>query len=99
MRANVGFDLECDAFDGDWQRVSGTTPCPVCGGLEDCRTHVEEAFACCLRRPSDWRLDNGGWLHRITAAPALRAPVVAAAGLARIAGERRLAEAPSGVAS
>ena len=66
MRANVGFDLECDAFDGDWQRVSGTTPCPVCGGLEDCRTHVEEAFACCLRRPSDWRLDNGGWLHRIT---------------------------------
>jgi len=47
--------------------VTGTTPCPICGGEGDCRTHSDEAFACCVQRPSDWRLSNGGWLHRLDA--------------------------------
>lgn len=51
--------------DGDWNRVTGSAPCPVCGGDVDCRTHSEEAFVCCVQRPSDWRLSNGGWLHRL----------------------------------
>ena len=57
-----------NALDGDWNRVSGTTPCPICGGEEGCRTHSDEAFACCVHHPSDWRLNNGGWLHRVDAA-------------------------------
>ena len=51
--------------DGDWNRVSGVTPCPICGSEADCRTHADEAFACCVQQPSEWRLTNGGWLHRI----------------------------------
>jgi hypothetical protein len=54
-----------DGLDGDWDRVTGSAPCPICGGGADCRTHSNEAFACCVQRPSEWRLNNGGWLHRI----------------------------------
>jgi hypothetical protein len=54
-----------NGLDGDWNRVTGTTPCPICGGDADCRTHSDEAFACCVQRPSEWRLNNGGWLHRV----------------------------------
>lgn len=54
-----------NALDGDWSRVSETSPCPICGSDRSCRTHVDEAFACCVQRPSDWRLTNGGWLHRV----------------------------------
>ena len=56
-----------NGLDGDWIRVSRTAPCPVCGGAADCRTHSEEAFACCVQQPSEWRLNNGGWLHRVVA--------------------------------
>jgi hypothetical protein len=59
MRANV------QALDGDWNRVTGAEPCPVCGGPTECRLHSDESFACCVRQPSDWRLENGGWLHRV----------------------------------
>jgi hypothetical protein len=58
-----------DGLDGDWERVTVTAPCPICGGDAGCRTHSNEAFACCVQRPSDWRLNNGGWLHRIAAGP------------------------------
>jgi hypothetical protein len=58
-------DVVSQSLDGDWERVSGATPCPICGGADECRTHADEAFACCVQRPSDWRLSNGGWLHRI----------------------------------
>lgn len=61
MRSNFG----SENLDGHWNRVSGVTPCPVCGGRAECRTHADENFVCCLREPSDWRLSNGGWLHRI----------------------------------
>jgi hypothetical protein len=54
-----------NGLDGDWDRVTGAAPCPVCGGDADCRTHSDEAFVCCVQRPSDWRLNNGGWLHRL----------------------------------
>jgi hypothetical protein len=56
-----------NGMDGDWNQVSVTAPCPICGADADCRTHSEEAFACCVQRPSDWRLNNGGWLHRVVA--------------------------------
>jgi len=56
-----------NGLDGDWNQVSVTTPCPICGADANCRTHSEEAFACCVQRPSDWRLNNGGWLHRVVA--------------------------------
>ncbi len=56
-----------NALDGDWNRVTGSAPCPVCGSAANCRTHSDEAFVCCVQRPSDWRLSNGGWLHRLEA--------------------------------
>jgi hypothetical protein len=62
-----------DGLDGDWDRVTGTAPCPICGGDADCRTHSNEAFVCCVQRPSEWRLNNGGWLHRIAARPGFEA--------------------------
>jgi hypothetical protein len=82
MRANVGFESR----DGDWDRVSGAMPCPICGGRDDCRTHVEEAFACCVQEPSDWRLSNGGWLHRIEPVENITNSLV------RRTGDRRLAD-------
>jgi hypothetical protein len=60
-----------NALDGDWNRVTGTAPCPVCGGDANCRTHSDEAFVCCVQRPSDWRLNNGGWLHRLQVSSAV----------------------------
>ena len=63
-------EVVSQSLDGDWDRVSGATPCPVCGGAEECRTHADQAFACCVQRPSDWRLSNGGWLHRIRSSDA-----------------------------
>jgi hypothetical protein len=56
-----------NGLDGDWNQVSVRAPCPICGADANCRTHSEEAFACCVQRPSDWRLNNGGWLHRVVA--------------------------------
>jgi len=65
MRAETGYQ----GLDADWTRVSLATPCPICGGDRECGTHVEEEFACCLHEPSEWRLANGGWLHRIVRKP------------------------------
>lgn len=73
MRSNFG----SENVDGDWNGVSGVTPCPVCGGRAECRTHADEDFVCCLREPSDWRLSNGGWLHRIQPAAAAGAGLLA----------------------
>ena len=61
MRADTGYQ----GLDADWTRVSLAAPCPICGDARECRTHVEEEFACCLHEPSQWRLVDGGWLHRI----------------------------------
>lgn len=88
MRADVGYQ----GLDADWIRVSLARPCPVCGGARECRTHADEEFACCLHEPSDWRLDNGGWLHRVERGGM-------AACLARVSAERRRRGASSGVVS
>jgi hypothetical protein len=61
MRSGV----EANQTDHDWIQVSAAAPCPICGSGQSCRIHADEAFACCTTQPSDWRLSNGGWLHRI----------------------------------
>jgi hypothetical protein len=66
-----------NGLDGDWNQVSGLAPCPICGGDADCRTHSDEAFVCCVQQPSDWRLNNGGWLHRIATVSGRAGGVVA----------------------
>jgi hypothetical protein len=53
-------------IDGDWNDVTEYHPCPVCGAESDCSRYVDDAFVSCARRPSDWPLTNGGWLHRLT---------------------------------
>ena len=88
MRADAGDQ----GLDTDWDLVSLAAPCPVCGGSRECRTHVEHEFACCVHEPSEWRLDNGGWLHRI-------ARTSVAAHLVNVSAEPRPRGAPSGVVS
>jgi hypothetical protein len=51
--------------EGDWDDVSERNPCPVCGAESDCSRHVDDSFVSCARRPSEWPLTNGGWLHRL----------------------------------
>jgi hypothetical protein len=57
--------LDANHTDHDWIQVSSAAPCPICGSGQRCRIHADEAFACCTTQPSDWRLSNGGWLHRV----------------------------------
>jgi hypothetical protein len=79
--------------EGDWNRVTMEMPCPICGGRVDCHMHAVEAFACCVQEPSEWRLSNGGWLHRIEGElnPSPRSSGV----FARRTADRRGAEASS----
>jgi hypothetical protein len=53
------------AIDSDWRQVSNERPCPVCGAYDACSIHTADDFACCAREPSDWKLTNGAWLHRV----------------------------------
>ena len=53
------------AIDSDWKQVSNDKPCPVCGAKDACSVHTADAFACCAREPSEWKLTNGSWLHRL----------------------------------
>lgn len=62
------------AIDADWDDVSEHRPCSVCGAESDCRRHVDDAFVSCARRPSEWPLTNGAWLHRVTGADDDAAP-------------------------
>jgi hypothetical protein len=55
------------AIDSDWRLVSQERPCPVCGAEDACSFHTADDFACCAREPSDWKLTNGSWLHRVQA--------------------------------
>lgn len=55
------------AIDTDWKLVSNTRPCPVCGAHDACSIHLQDDFACCAREPSEWKLTNGSWLHKIAA--------------------------------
>jgi len=53
------------AIDSEWKLVSHGRPCPVCGADDSCSVHTVDDFACCAREPSDWKLTNGSWLHRV----------------------------------
>ncbi len=67
------------AIDSDWRLVSQERPCPVCGAEDTCGIHTVDKFACCARAPSEWKLTNGSWLHRLQSpqAPAPLADVPA----------------------
>lgn len=58
------------AIDSDWKLVSQERPCPVCGAEDTCGVHTVDEFACCARAPSEWKLTNGSWLHRLQSAQA-----------------------------
>jgi hypothetical protein len=51
------------AIDTEWRLVNSTRPCPVCGSHDACSTQDE--FASCAREPSEWKLTNGSWLHKV----------------------------------
>jgi hypothetical protein len=53
------------AIDSDWRLVSSNRPCPVCGSEDQCSIHLEADFVCCAQEPSQWKLTNGSWLHRL----------------------------------
>ena len=53
------------AIDSDWRLVSQLRPCPICGAGDACSVHTQDAFACCAREPSEWKLTNGAWLHKL----------------------------------
>lgn len=53
--------------EAEWKLVSEKNPCPICNSSESCHRDLEGTFACCARRPSDWPLTSGAWLHRIEA--------------------------------
>lgn len=59
------------AIDTDWRLVSHERPCPVCGSQDACSIHTKDAFACCAREPSEWKLTTGAWLHRVQARSAV----------------------------
>jgi hypothetical protein len=69
------------AIDSDWRLVSQASPCPVCGASAACSVHITEDFASCARQPSDWKLTNGYWLHRVPTRPAV-APAAGVLGFA-----------------
>lgn len=53
------------AIDSDWSVVTDSKPCPICGSAAGCSIHSDADFACCAREPSQWKLTNGAWLHRV----------------------------------
>jgi hypothetical protein len=67
------------AIDSDWSIVTESKPCPICGSAVGCSLHSNAEFACCAREPSDWKLTNGAWLHRVQSA--LRMPASGSANL------------------
>jgi hypothetical protein len=53
------------AAELEWINVSVWRRCPICGGDAGCKTHAEGHFAACGKRPSDWPVTSGAWLHRV----------------------------------
>ena len=53
------------SHEEEWKLVSENHPCPICESAEGCHRDLEGAFVCCDRRPSDWPLTSGAWLHRV----------------------------------
>ncbi len=44
-------------------RVNRRRPCPACGAVDWCGVSPDGSRAFCMRRKSDKRTRNGGWLH------------------------------------
>ena len=64
-------------IEADWRAASEKNPCPICGSTQGpCSGNLEESFVCCSRRPSDWLLTNGAWLHPTPAAAADEEPTL-----------------------
>ncbi|MDD5704946.1 MAG: hypothetical protein PHR35_03415 [Kiritimatiellae bacterium] len=53
-----------------WVRVTRQEPCAICHKPDWCTFTSDGQFACCMRVESARRVRNGGWLHRLAAAPA-----------------------------
>jgi hypothetical protein len=72
------------SHEEEWKLVSEKHPCPICKFADGCHRDLEGAFACCGRRPSDWPLTSGAWLHRVERAEhrAVDAHVASLAGRA-----------------
>lgn len=59
----------------DWCRVSPAHPCTVCGKADWCTFAADGSVACCMRVISATRMQNGGYLHRLsTDSPGTSAP-------------------------
>jgi hypothetical protein len=61
----MSYAVRSQSQDAEWKLVSEKNPCPICKSAADCHRDLEGAFACCARRPSDWPLTSGAWLHRV----------------------------------
>ena len=61
----MSYAVRSQSQDAEWKLVSEKNPCPICKSANGCHRDLEGAFACCARRPSDWPLTSGAWLHRV----------------------------------
>jgi hypothetical protein len=61
----MSYAVRSQSQDAEWKLVSEKNPCPICKSADGCHRDREGAFACCARRPSDWPLTSGAWLHRV----------------------------------
>jgi hypothetical protein len=59
-----------------WMRVSRQAPCVICRKPDWCTFTSDGQLACCMRVDGARRARNGGWLHRLAAAPADAARVL-----------------------
>jgi len=50
---------------GRWVRVSKDLRCPICGHRDWCLVSEDGTAAICPRTPSDKRVGDAGWLHRL----------------------------------
>ena len=57
--------LRSQSQETEWKLVSAQHPCPICEASDGCHRDLDGTFACCARRPSEWPLTSGAWLHRI----------------------------------
>ena len=57
------------AVAAKWVRVTRHDPCAICGRGDWCGLSPDRTVAVCMRVKSDRPVRNGGWLHRIAAAP------------------------------
>jgi hypothetical protein len=52
-----------------WNRVSRSSPCPICGKPDWCLVADDGTAAICPRTESPKRIGDAGWLHRLTDEP------------------------------